>query len=405
MRANRNRIERPASLLRSRLAVALAFAINGFLYANWTSRLPRLQEIYAIDNGETGFVLTALALGALVAMPLAGFLIVRSGSYRLSVVSTLAFIVTVPAMAYMPGYLGLLVVMPLIGVATGVMDVAVNAQAVDIERLWGKPITSSFHACFSGGMFVGAGVAALFIYLGFDLGQHLVAVSVLALTVAIGALPYFLRDDPAAGVTENFNGSKFSTAIILLGLASLCTMIGEGSMADWTPLYMTRVTGSPEALAPVGQAAFSGAMLLGRSVGDYVRARIGSLAVVRLGALLALVGVSGAIVLPTAAVSILGFGLVGLGLSNIVPVVFSEASKVPGLRPGVGISSVSTIGYSAFLFGPPLIGFVSDYQNSLLPEGMIFFPGVAGLRVGLGVVALLMAVLLGLAVFYLRVED
>ncbi|MBB4077587.1 MFS family permease [Lewinella aquimaris] len=361
--------------------------------------------MYDIDNGETGFVLTSLAVGALLAMPLAGYLIVRNGSQQLSIVSTLVFILSVPAMAYMPGYLGLLILMPLIGVATGVMDVAINAQSVEIERLWGKPITSSFHACFSGGMFLGAGTAALFIYLGFDLGHHLLAVSVIALLVAAVSLPYFLRDDPAAAVDSGGNGSKFGLAIILLGIASLCTMIGEGAMADWTPLYMTRVTGSEEALAPMGQAAFSGAMLVGRSVGDYVRARIGSLSVVRIGAFLSFLGVSAAILFPTPLVSILGFGLVGLGLANIVPVIFSEASKVPGLRPGVGISSVSTIGYSAFLFGPPLIGFVSDYQNSLLPQGMAFFPGVEGLRVGLGLVALLMAVLLGLAVFYLRVDD
>ena len=385
--------------------MALAFAINGFVYANWTSRLPRLQQLYDIDNGETGFVLTAMALGALVAMPLAGFLIVRQGSRRLTLYSTLAFILSVPAVAYMPDYWGLLVVMPLIGVSTGIMDVAINAQSVDVERLWGRPITSSFHACFSGGMFLGAGAATGFIYLGFDLGEHLISVSVLMLLVAAWAMPRLLQDEGEVASEVPAGGSKFSTAIVLLGIASLCTMIGEGSMADWTPLYMSRVAGSPEALAPMGQAAFSGAMLVGRSLGDYIRLRLGSLAVVTGGAVLAFIGVSLAIMVPTPVSSIVGFALVGLGLSNIVPVVFSQASKVPGLMPGVGISSVSTIGYSAFLFGPPMIGFVSDYQNSLLPEGMALFPGVAGLRVGLGLVAVLIVVLIFLSSRYLRVED
>ena len=381
------------------------FAINGFIYANWTSRLPRLQQVYGMDNGETGFVLTALAVGALLAMPLAGYLIVRNGSRRLSEWSTIIFVVSVPVIGFLPDYWALLVVMPLIGVATGVMDVAMNAQAVDVERLWGKPITSSFHACFSGGMFVGAGSAAAFIALGLDLGPHLIVVSVLALTAALYALRHFLRDEPT---TEEASGSgpssNFTIAIVLLGIASLCTMIGEGAMADWTPLYMTRITGSPEVLAPVGQAAFSGAMLVGRSLGDYIRARIGAIAVIRGGALLAFIGVSSAILFPVPVVAIAGFGMVGLGLSNVIPVVFSEASRVPGLRPGVGISSVSTIGYSAFLFGPPVIGFVSDYQNQLLATGGGIVPGMAGLRVGLGLVALLMLVLLAVAVFFLRVE-
>ena len=359
-----------------------------------------------MDNGQTGFALTCLAVGALVAMPLAGYLIVRHGSRKLTIFSTLAFIAVVPLIAYMPSYLALLFVMPLVGISTGVMDVGMNAQAVEVEKLWGKPITSSFHACFSGGMFVGAGTAAAFIALGFDVGQHFMAIAILTLAAAFYARPSLLADDPVAAA-EGASGasSNFSMAIILLGICSLCTMIGEGGVADWSPIYMTRVTGSAEALAPIGQAALSGGMFLGRGLGDYIRLRFGSIKVVRFGALLAFLGISAALFFPLPGVAIAGFALVGLGVANIIPVVFSEASKVPGLRPGVGISSVSTIGYSAFLFGPPIIGFISDYQNSLLPEGMALFPGIAGLRVGLAVVALLMLVLLALSVFFLRVHD
>ncbi|MGB3800561.1 MAG: MFS transporter [Lewinella sp.] len=387
------------------MAVSLAFAINGLVYANWTSRLPRLQDMYGMDNGETGFVLTSLAVGSLIAMPLAGFLIVRNGSRQLAVASTILFIIAVPLMGYMPSYTGLLLLMPLVGMSTGVMDVAMNAQAVEVEKLWGKPITSSFHAFLSAGMFIGAGVAAGCIWIGLDLGPHLLTVSLITAALSAFALRNFLRDDPGAESASSGGGNRFGMAIILLGLASLCTMIGEGAMADWTPLYMTRVTGSAEVIAPFGQAAFSGAMLLGRSFGDSIRGRVGSRRVITGGALLALCGVMAAILYPMPGVAIVGFGMVGLGLANVVPVLFSQASKLPGLRSGVGISSVSTIGYSAFLWGPPVIGFVSDYQNSLLPGGIGPFDGVVGLRVGLGVVALLMFLLFVLSVRYLRVED
>lgn len=359
-----------------------------------------------MDNGETGFVLTALALGALIAMPLAGYLIVRNGSRKLTIVSTLCFVICVPIIAFLPGYWYLLAVMPLLGIGTGVMDVAMNAQAVEVERLWGRPITSSFHACFSGGMFVGAGAAAGFIGLGYDLGAHLLAVLAIALGVAAFSLRNLLPDERDVGEnTASGPGSTFTFTIVLLGIAALCTMIGEGAMADWTPLYMTRVSGAAEALAPLGQAAFSGAMFLGRALGDPLRARLGSLWVVRGGGMLALTGILAAILYPAPAVAIAGFGAVGLGLANIIPVVFSEASKVPGLRPGVGISSVSTIGYAAFLFGPPIIGFVADVQNAALPGGLPLLAGVEGLRVGLGVVALLMVVLTGLAFTFLRIRD
>lgn len=393
------------SLLRTRVAVALLFAINGFVYANWTSRLPRLQEVYGMDNGQTGFVLTALALGALVAMPLAGYLIVRNGSRKLAVWFTISFVLSVPIIAFLPGYWALILVMPIVGFSTGVMDVAMNAQAVDVEKLWGKPITSSFHACFSGGMFLGAGCSAGFIALGLDLREHMIVLTVISLGFSLYGIRHLLVDQAVEGEGEAAPASNFGSAIIILGVAALCCMLGEGAMADWTPLYMTRITGSSEMLAPIGQAAFSGAMFLGRGLGDIARHRLGSIEVVRGGALLALVGICLAVFIPTVTVAIIGFGLVGLGLSNIIPVVFSAASRVPGLSPGVGISSVSTIGYAAFLFGPPLIGFVSDYQNSLLPEGIAFLPGIAGLRVGLGLVIVLMGILLGVAVLYLKVED
>lgn len=398
-------IDRPPSLRSTRIAVALAFAINGLIYANWTGRLPRLQELYGMDNGQTGFALTSLAVGALVAMPLAGFLIVRYGSRKLAVGSTIIFILAVPLLGYMPTYFALICLMPLIGMSTGVMDVAMNAQAVEVEKLWGSPITSSFHACFSGGMFIGAAAAAGFIAAGFDLGPHLVSISLLTCAVSFYALRHFLADDPGPVPAAERKGTKFTTAIVLLGLASLCTMIGEGAMADWTPLYMTRVTGSTEALAPLGQAAFSGCMLLGRSFGDLVRGRTGSRAVIVWGSALAFTGVLTAILFPYPLVAIAGFGMVGLGLANVVPVLFSQASRVPGLRSGVGISSVSTIGYSAFLWGPPVIGFVADYQNELLPGGIGPFAGLEGLRVGLGVVAVLMVCLFVLAAGYLRVYD
>ncbi len=383
-------------LARSRTAVATIFAVCGCLYANWTSRLPRLQTLYDIDNGQTGFALTALAVGAVLGMPVAGYLIVRNGSRRITLAAAFFFIAALPLMAYMPGYYGLLLVMPLLGIGTGTMDVAMNAQAVAVEEKWGSPITSSFHAAFSIGMFGGAGVAAAMIWAGFDVGPHLVLVSGAMAVVVFLCIPHLIMDEPAGAETGGSSRPYFGSGILLLGMASLCCMIGEGSMADWTPLYMTRVTGAAESLAPIGQAAFSGAMVTGRIFGDWIRHRLGSALVIRGGALLAMAGLVLVIFYPLPAAAIAGFAMVGLGLSNIVPIVFSTASKVPGLAPGVGISSVSFLGYSGFLVGPPVIGFVADWQNNSQ-----WLPGVEGLRLGLGFVLGLMVVLLGLS-FWVR---
>jgi fucose permease len=255
-------------------------------------------------------------------------------------------------------------------------------------------------------MFLGAGAAAGFIALGYDLGAHVLALLAITLGLAAFALRNLLPDSPETDGGEGGSApSKFTIGIVILGVASLCTMIGEGAMADWTPLYMTRVTGAAEVLAPIGQAAFSGAMFVGRSLGDVLRARFGSLGVVRAGAMLALAGILAAILYPAPLVAIGGFAAVGLGLANVVPVIFSEASKLPGLRPGVGISSVSTFGYGGFLLGPPVIGFIADYQNESAGGGFPLLAGVEGLRVGLGVVVLLLAVLSAISFFLLRVRE
>ena len=328
-------------------------------------------------------------------MPLAGWLIVRNGSRRITLWAAVAFILVVPFMALVPSYGWLFLVMPLAGMSTGSLDVAMNAQAVSVEDGWGSPITSSFHAAFSLGMFLGAGYAALNVWLGLDVDVHLLGVSALMLLTVYGCRNDLIVDGPAADEAAGGGGRglQLGHGILLLGLAALCCMIGEGAMADWTPLYMTRVAGSPESLAPLGQAAFSGAMVVSRTVGDWVRGRLGSGPVIRGGALLALGGLALAVLLPYPWLAILGFGLVGLGLGNVVPIVFSTAGRVPGLAPGVGISSVSTVGYAGFLVGPPVIGFVADWQNE---TGAV--PGAEGLRVGLGVVLLLFVILLGLGI-------
>lgn len=388
----------------ARIAVAVIFALNGLLYANWTSRLPRLQEIYGIDNGKTGFALTCLAIGALVGMPLTGVLIVRHGSRMLTSVSIVMVAVIIPFMAFMPSYVGLLLVMPVFGLFTGMTDIAMNAQAIVIEEGMKKPLMSSFHAYFSVGMFVGAGIAAGLITLGLDAGPHLLTVSGASLIISLWCVRQLLPDAPVESTTGGGKVRKFSLIIVYLGAAAFCCMLAEGSMADWTPLYMIKVTMSPESFGPIGQAAFSGAMVVGRFTGDWLRTRLGAAAIIRGGAVAAIVGLGLAIFFPSPAISVIGFAFVGLGLSNIVPIVYSISGKIPGLPAGVGISSVSTLGYSGFLVGPPIIGYVADYQNALLATDGSWLPGVLGLRVGLGFVLFLMVILLLLALFVLKLE-
>jgi len=356
---------------KNRLAVNLYFFVNGFIYANWVSRLPRLQELYELDNGTTGMVLLAYAIGALVAMPISGWLIVKNGSERMTIIFAFLYCSTIPFLAVMgtPLFLGILLFIG--GMFTGVMDIGMNAQAVLVEEKYKKPIMSSFHAVFSGGMMIGAGVGALFTKWETPIFQHFLIVTIVALGLALYSNFYLVKDKPSPQSKEESSGLQMPTSALWgIGIIALCCMLGEGAMADWSTIYMNQIANADPALAPIGLGAFSTAMMIGRIFGDKGRIVFGDGKLLIINSLVALSGVVLLVVFPTPIMAIIGFFLIGLGLSVIVPIAFSTAGSMKGLAPGVGISMVSTIGYSGFLLGPPIIGFIADWQT--LRTGMMF---------------------------------
>lgn len=374
----------------ARWAVSLVFAVNGFLYASWISRLPRLQEIYHIDHAGLGLVLLSLSLGALIGMPITGAIIVRMGSRRVVTALALLFCLVHLPLAWMGNIYGLGALTFLIGMISGSLDVSMNAQAILVEERMNRPVMSSFHAFFSGGMMIGAGAGALFVGAGIDVAWHLAVVIAMGLVVMLWCMTQLLDDPRPAAAEEETTAPRrrgIHPALISLGLVAFCCMLGEGAMADWSTNFMEKVTGASRSLAPLALAAFSAAMTGGRIIGDQARLRLGDHRLLRLGSLLALGGVSLAILLPVPALGIAGFFLVGLGLSTIVPIAYSTAGTVPGLPAGLGISMVSTVGYTGFLIGPPVIGFLSDWW---------------GLRLGLGFVAILFLLMVVLTTFRAR---
>lgn len=375
---------------RSRTAVSLIFAINGFLYANWVARLPRLQELYKLDHGELGLVLLAGSIGALVAMPLTGRVIVRAGSDRITLVMLLLFCLCVPFIPLTPNVYTLGIVLFAIGAASGSLDVAMNAQAVLVERGLGKPVMSSFHAIFSAGMMLGAGCGALFTTLGIGLFTHLCVVVVVSLCVVAWARQFLIvetRKVPTPEEEHQQESILLRPELLLLGLIAFCCMLGEGAMADWTTIYLEKVSLADRDWAAVGLVAFSTAMMVMRFLGDGARQRLGDNRLLQYSAIVAIIGMTLALTWPNVWTGVSGFFLVGIGLAVIVPIAYSTAGSLPGLSPGVGISMVTSIGYAGFLVGPPVIGFISDWQ---------------GLRIGMGFVLLLFVLMLILNVIAIR---
>ena len=344
-----------------RLAVKIVFFINGFVFANWGSRLPRIQELYQADNGTIGLVLLSLSIGAVGAMPFTGWTIIKKGSRKITIIAALSYCILVPAIPFLPNIFYLAILFFFLGIATGMLDVAMNAQAVMVEQLYKRPIMTSFHALFSIGMMLGAWCGSLFIDLGYDLRSHLIIVSGLSLLAVLWASGNLIQDKPETVSTHE--GPLFrlpNQALIGIGIITFCGMLAEGAMSDWSVNYMQNIAGASKTLAPVGLSAFATSMTIGRLFGDRIRGQLGDKKMIVLGGVVATIGLVFSLSLPHPYLSIGGFFLVGLGLSSIVPIAYSIAGNTKSLPPGVGLAMVTTVGYAGFLFGPPVIGFISD---------------------------------------------
>jgi len=363
-------------VLANRIAVKIAFFINGFIHANWVSRLPRIQELYQADDGTISLVLLASSVGAVGAMPFTGWAIIKNGSRRITFIALLAYCLCVPLIPSLPSVVGLMILFLLMGVSTGILDVAMNAQAILVEQKYQKPIMTSFHALFSIGMTLGAWCGALFANFEFDLTAHFSTIVAISLLIAFAAAKNLIHDRPDPSL--NHEGPLFqlpNAALISIGIIAFCCMLGEGAMSDWTVNYMENITHSSETLAPIGLSAFAGAMTLGRIFGDRVRVTMSDKKMIVAGGLLSTIGMGIAILITHPVVAIAGFFLVGLGLSTIVPIAYSIAGNTKNLPSGVGLAMVTTVGYSGFLFGPPIIGFIAKWQDlriALCVVGILF---------------------------------
>ena len=369
-----------------RRAILLLFALNGFLYASWAARVPEIQSLYGIDDGAIGLVLITASFGAFASMPFAAFLTERFGVSRVALLSALLYIVAVPLIPQFDSPAALYAIYLFLGVGFGLLDVAMNSEAVELERLYERSIISSFHAGFSASMIAGALVSSGVIYLGIAFDLHLLAVAVVGAGLLAYAYPRLLPEEVfAKAETSAQSNSAFRLpvrATWLIGLLGFCSMMSEASISDWSAKYMLEVAGSQEFYGPWAIAAFSVMMTVGRTVGDKLRDSIGDALILRGGAIVAFLGLGLSVAFPLPWTTVLGAALVGSGLSIAVPIVFSMSSHIPGLSASAGLSMVTTISYLGLFLGPAVIGFLTE---------------AFGLRVGYGWILLALAVMVALA--------
>ena len=347
----------------ARRALNAIFMVNGAVFATWAVNIPGVRDGLELTPAQIGVALLASGLGGVTSMSLVGRWIARWGSAPVTRVATVLFLLSLLLPVLAPSLPTLIAALALLGAANGVMDVAMNAQGVTVERTLGRPIMSRLHAYFSLGSLLGAGAGSLLIgRVSIPLHAGLVVATTLLLAAVTLRL---LIPDPAGDTPQDDTqttatpaGPVLTLPVLLLGLLCFLGMLAEGANYDWAALYFRDVLNVPGGAAGLGYAAFVATMTLGRWFGDLGRARLGDEQIVRIGSLVTAVGLAVALLWRDPVPATLGFALSGLGLSNVVPVMYGTAGHA---LAGRGIAAVAAIGYGGFLLGPPAIGFVADH--------------------------------------------
>jgi MFS family permease len=372
---------------RARWAVAAMFLANGFVMGAWAPQIPLLMPRHNVTESVLGLLILVLGMGAVSAMLFAGKLIARFGGRLVLSVFSLALIPVLPMVVFSPNLWILAGFMAVFGAMVGCMDVAMNAQAVEIERRLHRAIMSSSHGFWSLGGFFG-GSAGSYVIARFGSEEQSLATAAVVAVIVLGAMPFLLPASPASHphATEAPKGLRLFPKdfhVWLLGFLALFSMVPEGAVLDWAAIYLQKELGSDVFVSGLGFAFFAGAMAVMRFAGDAVRNRFGAVRTLRISGFLGGAGLMGGAVAPVDWLAIASFAVAGLGVANMVPILFSAAGNHPRLPSASAISIVTMVGYCGILVAPSTIGFLAEHAG--------FRPTYAGLSILLVIVALLAA--------------
>lgn len=359
---------------RARLAISAVFFVNGAVLASWLAHIPAVKAQHQISDGRLGVALLSMAVGAVLALPLAGWLIPRWGGRTMTAVAAVGFCLALPLPVVSPSLALLCITLILFGACNAILDVSMNTLGVAVEDSYRRPIMSSLHGLFSLGGVTGAVVASGAMALGVGAVGHVVAVT----TVSLAAVLATAGDLPPSSRQRGRAAPVFArppAALLGLGLLTFCALLAEGAMGDWSAVYLHDTLGTTSATAAFGFAAFSLTMAAGRFGGDRLARRLGPVVVLRVSGAIAAIGLGGALVLGSVPAAIVGFGLVGLGIANVIPILFSSAGRVAGVHAGAALAAVATTGYAGYLTGPPLIGLGADVVGLPVALAMVSAAG------------------------------
>ena len=357
----------------AQISTRVAFLIAGIGFSSLAPLIPGIKVHLGLDDRRLGLLLLWVGLGSIIVMPFAGRLAARFGCRKVIVTSALALSASLPLLAMATNTYAVAAALFLMGAGGGTLDVVMNIQAVVVEQNSKRPMMSGFHGLFSVGEIVGAGGVTLLLSLNFSpfLSLSVVALGCVGMLGAAmpNLIPYRKQLSEIPSRTLTLPRGK----VLLLGVLCFIVFMGEGSITDWSGVLLIDFRNVSINHAGLGYVAFASMMTLVRLTGDFVVTKLGRQNVMLGGSFCAATGFFIAATVPNVYASIIGFGLVGIGLANVVPILFTATGKQNAMPANLALSSVTTMGYLGLLVGPPVLGLIAHETSLLVSLGVLAF--------------------------------
>ena len=346
-----------------RMAVSVFFFCQGLCFSAWASRIPDIKGALQLTDAALGSILFALPAGQLTAMPFSGKLVTHFGSKKVLRICLVLYAICLTNMGLATQPWHLAVALFFFGVCGNMCNISVNTQAIGAEKLYGRPIMTSFHGVWSTAGFTGAAISFLLVSQHISPYMHFWIVAITVFIAVVLSQRYLQSGRSSVKPEKKKFFSKPNGALVQLGIIGFCSMASEGAMFEWSGVYLKQVVGAPEKLTMIGFGAFMVMMASGRFLGDKLIQQFGRKSMLRISGIMVSSGLFISVLFPYLLTTIIGFLIVGLGVSSIVPMVYSSAGKIPKIPPGIALASVSSISFLGFLIGPPLIGYIAEISS------------------------------------------
>ena len=339
------------------------FFFYGFIFATWASRIPTIQQSLHLSETALGAVLLAMPVGSFLTVPFSGYFVSKSGSRKVVMISSFIYSGLLIGIGFSNSVWQLAICLFLFGSSGNMLNIGINTQAIALERLYQKIIISSFHGMWSFAGLIAASIGTFLIGKAFPVNFHFLIIALISLMSFIICFAYLLHEKKTGNDQKRPFFVKPDKAFLSLGIIAFCSMMCQGAMFDWSGVYFKKVVTANIAYIGLGYTAFMIAMAATRFVTDWLTQTVGFRKIIAACGIFTTAGLLLAVFIPNLFSATIGMFLTGIGVSPVVPLVFSAAGKSKILPPSIAIAAVSTIGFIGLLIGPPMIGFIAGLTS------------------------------------------